>query len=238
MPRARWSSASARSCAARDGVHHAGHEQAAGEPGLGPRRRPQVDGPAGAREPSGEILHPYRRPCSLDEGLRLDRAIARFASQAQEIVRLALRLRVVAHRVEKIRAGAADRQPLADRHPALAELVGRRPGLLVEHERVSQRVGLDRLRAGGEELGQRLVPDLGSREVMREDRVMLGDPVGVQLLDGATDAVVQLLPALPQQRVVRHVLGQGMPERVGRLGNALRLADQLDGLELAQGRVE
>ena len=38
----------------------------------------------------------------------------------------------------------------------------------------------------------------------------------------------------PQQRVVGHVLGQGVLEHVGQLGNALRLVDQLDGLELAQ----
>jgi len=148
-----------------DRVHHAGHEQAAGEPGLGPRHRPELDGPAGALEPSGEILHPYCRPCSLDERLRLDRAIARFARQDQDLVGLALRLRVVAHHVEKARAGVADGQPLTDRHLG-PEPVSCRLCLPEECKGISQRVGLDRLFAGGEEVGQRLGRNLGSREVM------------------------------------------------------------------------
>ena len=54
---------------------------------------------------------------------------------------------------------------------------------------------------------QRPLPVLAAAEVVRQRLVVLGQPVGVQLLDGAADGAVQLLAALEQRRSRRRRRG-------------------------------
>jgi hypothetical protein len=70
--------------------------------------------------------------------------------------------------------------------------------------------------------------------VVGENLIMLGQPVRVELLDREADRPVQLPPALDQERVVGHVVGQRVLEHVGQLGKDALLIDQLDGLQLAE----
>ena len=63
---------------------------------------------------------------------------------------------------------------------------------------------------------------------------MLGEPVGVELLDGAADQTVKLAAPLDQQRAVCHVLGERVLEHVGELGVAPPFVDELEHGQLAQ----
>jgi hypothetical protein len=87
---------------------------------------------------------------------------------------------------------------------------------------------------GLEQVVERPHPVLGVREVMREDLVLLCQPVRVQLLDGQADALVQLLAPLDEERGIGHVLRERMLEHVGQLGEAPALEDQLQRGQLAQ----
>jgi hypothetical protein len=69
---------------------------------------------------------------------------------------------------------------------------------------------------------------------MGEDLVVLGEPVGVQLLGGPADGPVELPTPRHGERAVRDLLGQRVPEGVGGLRREPLLVDQLDGLQLAE----
>jgi hypothetical protein len=66
---------------------------------------------------------------------------------------------------------------------------------------------------------------------------VLRDALGVQLLDGEPDQSVQLPPALDEERLVGHVMRQGVREHVRQLREQRFLPDQLDGGQLARRRV-
>jgi len=101
---------------------------------------------------------------------------------------------------------------------------------LVEADGFAVREGSSGLVAGPEEVleGPGLV--LRLREVVGKDLVVLDEPVHVQLLDRQPDQPVELLPALDEERVVRHFVGERVLEHVGELGKQGLLVDELDGL--------
>ena len=121
------------------------------------------------------------------------------------------------------------------RHP-LAQPPGGLERLAVEVERLAQPERPARLLGRLEQIVERPLPVLGEREVVGEHLVVLGKPVGVQLLDGEADQAVQLLAPLDEERGVGHVLGQRVLEHVGQLGVEAALVDQLERRELAQQR--
>ena len=69
---------------------------------------------------------------------------------------------------------------------------------------------------------------------MGQHLVVLGDALGVDLLDGEADQPVQLPPSLDEERRVGDVVGQGVGEHVGHLREQRLFPDQLDGGQLAQ----
>jgi len=97
--------------------------------------------------------------------------------------------------------------------------------MLYSHERLlearsgfPQRRARKRLGAGLPGVGHGLVPHLALREVMRQFRVVLLQPVLVQGFDGLSHRPVQGFAALQQETVVGDVLDDGVPENVGGLG--------------------
>ena len=70
---------------------------------------------------------------------------------------------------------------------------------------------------------------------MGEDLALLDEPVGMEGLEGVADAPVQLLPPVGPERVVRHLLSQGMLERVRQLREHGLFANQIDGQQLGEG---
>ena len=73
-----------------------------------------------------------------------------------------------------------------------------------------------------------------SRKVMGEDFVVLAEPLGVEFLEGEADEAVQLLAPLHEERVVGHVMGEGVLEHIGQLREERLFVDQLDRLELSE----
>ena len=69
---------------------------------------------------------------------------------------------------------------------------------------------------------------------MRQHLVVLGEPVRVELLDGAADQPVEIAPPLHEQRFVGDVLGQGVLEHVRQLGVQVALEDELERGQLAE----
>ena len=90
--------------------------------------------------------------------------------------------------------------------------------LTVEGEGLPQPERLSRLLRRLQEVLQRPLPVLGPREMVREHLVVLGETIGVELLDGRADESVQLAAPLDEQRGVGDVLGQRVLEHVGQLG--------------------
>ena len=83
-----------------------------------------------------------------------------------------------------------------------------------------------------------LGPVLAVDEVMSQLLIVVGQPVRVQLLDGAADRPVQLPPALFQEAVVGHVLDHRVLEDVGGLGQEPLLVDDLQRLQLLEESLE
>jgi hypothetical protein len=122
----------------------------------------------------------------------------------------------VEHAEAEFGALAVDRHQRRGRH-AVAEPSRRPQRLAVEVDRLAQAERLRRLVGGLQHVIERALPVLGLREVMGQHLVVLGEPVTVELLDGAADEGVQLLAALDEQRGVGDVLRQRVLEHVRQL---------------------
>ena len=163
--------------------------------------------------------------------------VAHAPGQRQQLLGRGASGGILAHAEEEIRSRPMDgHQRLGGN--AVAQSPGDGERLVVEGERLP-----DAERGGGllrrlEEVVQRLVPHLRAGEVMGQHLVVLGDALGVDLLDGEPDQPVQLPPSLDEERRVGHVVGQGVGEQVDHLREQRLLPDQLDGGQLAQHGVE
>ena len=67
---------------------------------------------------------------------------------------------------------------------------------------------------------------------------LLGQPVGIERLDGLDDAGVQRPPPLLQQAAVGHLVGEGVLEGVFELGEEARLVEELGGLQVGEAQAE
>ena len=112
----------------------------------------------------------------------------------------------------------------------LAHLQG--SGVVVQ--RVLVGVGGGRLVAGLHQVVQGLLPLLALVVVVGQRLVVLRQPVGVELLDGRRHDAVQGSAPLHEQGGVGHVMGQGVLEHVGQLGEVGLLVNQLQRFELGQ----
>ena len=97
-------------------------------------------------------------------------------------------------------------------------------------------VGIGGLRAvtGADEVGEGLLPVTAVLEVVGQLLGVLGQAVGVDLLDGEADRPVQLASALLEQALVRHVLDERVLEDVRGLGRQAQLVDDLEVLQLLE----
>src|SRR5947208_2244606 len=92
--------------------------------------------------------------------------------------------------------------------------------------------------ARAREVLERLGPLLAVLEMVRQLFVMLGETIGVEILDGVAHGAVQFFAPLHQEAVVGDVLDHCVLEDVGRLRQEALLVDDLERLELAQEAVD
>jgi hypothetical protein len=67
---------------------------------------------------------------------------------------------------------------------------------------------------------------------------VFGQPIGIEAFDGLDDATVEGAPAVLEQTAVRHVVGEGMLERVLEVREDPGLVEQLRGLQAPERGVQ
>ena len=81
---------------------------------------------------------------------------------------------------------------------------------------------------------QGLVPHLASQGVVGQALDLLGQSVGIQLLQGRDNAGVQPAPSLLQEAAVGHLLGEGVLEGILDLGEEACLVEELGRLQMGE----
>ena len=107
--------------------------------------------------------------------------------------------------------------------------------LIVEGERLANREGLRGFPSCLQEVLERLWPLLGLPEVAGEDLAVLHEPLGVERLESLADGPVEVRPPVGPDRLVGDLLRHSVLERVRQLGEEGLLANEVDGLQLAEG---
>ncbi len=172
----------------------------------------------------------------VGQGLAFEAPVTGLAGEREHVLGLRMGLVQALGRGQDLAAPLMDiRQPHTwDRGHAARGLEG--PGVQVQRHRVG--VGVARSVAGAHQVLEGLGPVLALREVVSQLFVVLGQPVGIELLKGVAHRLVQGAAPLAEQAVVGHVLDDGVLEDVGGLGQEALLVDDLEGLQLAQEPVE
>ena len=85
---------------------------------------------------------------------------------------------------------------------------------------------------------QSLLPHLAPQGVLRQPVDLLGQPVGIPLLQGLHNVGVQRPPPLLKQTTVGYFVGEGVLEGVLSLGEQACLVEELCPLELRQAAVQ
>ena len=67
---------------------------------------------------------------------------------------------------------------------------------------------------------------------------VLGQPVGIEPLDGLHDPAMEGAPPVLEQTAIGHVVGQGMLEGVLEVGENAGLVEELRGLQATDGGVQ
>src|SRR5439155_22975517 len=145
-----------------------------------------------------EVLRPHGGEARPRQGRRGGRPIACALGEREPPLSLGPALVEVA---EEERVG---RSRLMDGHAGgggqgVPESIGDGQRLIVQCQRVTQGERRRRFLAGSQQVVERASPVFREREMMREYLVVLGEPVGVELFDGAADQTVQLATALYEQ---------------------------------------
>src|SRR5262245_45967419 len=102
-------------------------------------------------------------------------------------------------------------------------------------DRLVERVLEPRLVAGTQEVAGGLLLVLGSQPVVRKQAEHLGVALPVSLLEPLRRPPVQLPPLFGEERPVRRLLDQRVPEAVLRLRPAAALTQQAESLQLVEG---
>ena len=107
----------------------------------------------------------------------------------------------------------------------------------VQRDRLTIGVAGLGLAAGAQVIVEGRLPLLGQQVVARQQRQLLIQPLGVQLLDPAGHAAVQLTPTRVQDRLIRHIAGQRVAKQIGQIAldllgqNQLGLGELLEPIE-------
>src|SRR5260370_461719 len=107
-------------------------------------------------------------------------------------------------------------------------------GPRVEVERGLVGVGGLRPVPGPDEVGEGLLPVAAVLEVVGQLLGVLGQTVGVDLLDRHADRAMELAPTLLEQALIRHVLDERVLEHVCRRGREPQRVDDLEVVQLFQ----
>ena len=83
-------------------------------------------------------------------------------------------------------------------------------------------------------IGNRLVPQLPAQGVVGQPLGLLGDALGREPLEGLGDASVERAPPVVAQPLVRHLVREGVLERVLEVGNEPGLVEELRGLKVGE----
>ncbi len=116
----------------------------------------------------------------------------------------------------------------------LGQTAERRHRLLQEEHRLPVRGAARGLDAGLPQVRHRLLPHLAAHRVVGEPLEVLGQPVGVEMLDGLDHPRVERAAAILEQARVGHLVGEGVPERVLHVREEADLVQELAGLQQAQ----
>jgi hypothetical protein len=85
---------------------------------------------------------------------------------------------------------------------------------------------------------QGLVPHLAPQGMVGQEFDRLGHPLSGEHLESLDDPGVQCPPSLLEQRLVGHLLGEGVLEGVLDLGEQARLVEELGGLQMGEAPAE
>ena len=85
---------------------------------------------------------------------------------------------------------------------------------------------------------QGLVPHFAPQGMVGQAFDLLGHPLSGERLQGLDDAGMQRAPPLLEQRLVGHLLGEGVLEGVFDLGEQARFIEELGGLQMGEAQAE
>ena len=120
----------------------------------------------------------------------------------------------------------------------LRDMAERLERLLEVGDRLTVRGAAHRPESRLAEIADCLLPHLAVQGMVGEPFHVLGEPVGVETLEDVDDPGVQGPAPLLQQRVVRHLIGQRMLERVFELREQASLIEELAGLQMRQSALQ
>ena len=110
---------------------------------------------------------------------------------------------------------------------AAGETRGRRQRPVVEREGLPRREGTGGGLRGADEIAEGALPVLGRGVVPGQRTRDLAESIAVERLQRLSDPSVERPPLGRGDRRVRHLVGEGVLERVGHLGEQTLLVDQL-----------
>ena len=113
----------------------------------------------------------------------------------------------------------------------LGEVGQRRQRLLEVCDRLAVGRARERLGAGLPEVGDGLSHSFAPERMVGQPVDVLGQPVGIEPLDGLHDPAVEGAPPVLEQAAVGDLVGEGVLERVFDVGEEPRLVEELRGLE-------
>ena len=119
----------------------------------------------------------------------------------------------------------------------VGEMLKGRQGLLKGLGRLPQGRALDRPGPGLATVGHSFV-HLATQSMVRQPVDLLGLAVGIQPLEGCHNADMEPPPLLLQERLIGHLVGEGMLESILPLGKAARLIQELDRLEVRETPIQ
>ena len=134
-------------------------------------------------------------------------------------------------REERVSQVEADIDGLLQRLASLGEMGQRRQRLLEVRERLPVGRAGEGLGPGLPEVGHRLLPRFAPQRVVGQPFDVLGQPVGIEPLDGLHDLAMEGAPPVLEQTAIGHVVGQGMLEGVLKVREDAGLVQELRALQ-------
>src|SRR5712691_3447716 len=164
--------------------------------------------------------------------------IAQGLSQAFRLAKVVEKPPELSEGVERIAQVEAEIDGLFDGLAALREMLQRTERLLEPRHRLPVGRPVEGLGARLTEVLDGFLPDLAPEGVVAQPLDVFGQPPGMQGFDGLHDPAVEDPAPLLQEAPVRHLVREGMLERVFEIGEQARLVEELGGLQVCKAPAE